>query len=321
VLAQRFRFCMVAAAANWILIRDERQIAAFAAAFLVSIIGTQYLELSNWVSIEDAVYRDSQFDWLGVILGGSLFGIGATLAGGCVTRSLIRSSEGSMHSLLALLSCMFFAALAQFGFMAPLRQELTASTALSLSGDAGIPSILSLPDLLVTMLLCGGLLILLITLGRRSLNWSWVMAGGLIGGLVVVSWIVTGDLAQDEFDPHKPSGITMVGPLARVGYLIISGSMPAFSFSVSFVIGTFVAGLVSALVMRDFKIIPVRRGMAKYAIVGGALMGIGGILAYGCNVGQGLSGMSTLSMESLTATFSMFSGVVIGTKWWDRQSA
>ena len=33
-LAQRFRFCMVAATANWMLIHDTRQISAFAAAFL-----------------------------------------------------------------------------------------------------------------------------------------------------------------------------------------------------------------------------------------------------------------------------------------------
>jgi len=320
VLAQRFRFCMVAATANWILIRDTRQVSAFAAAFLVSISGTQYLELLNWVPIEDAVYRNSQLDWLSVILGGGLFGIGATLAGGCATRTLIRSTEGSMHSLMALLSFTFFAALTQFGFMEPLRLALIAATALSLGGDAGIASILLLPDFLVTILLCGSLLILLIALGLRSRSWPLVTAGALIGGLVVISWIITGDLAQDEFDPRAPSAMAMAGPLARIGYLMLSGSIPTFSFAISFVIGTGVAGLVSALVTRDFKIIPVKKGMAKYAVLGGALMGFGGILAYGCNIGQGLSGMSTLSMESLLATFSMFAGAAIGVKWWDRQS-
>ena len=126
--------------------------------------------------------------------------------------------------------------------------------------------------------------------------------------------------AQDEFDPRAPSAMTMVGPLARIGHAMLSGSLPTFSFAISFVIGTCVAGLVSALVTGDFKIVAVQKGMAKFAILGGALMGIGGVLAFGCNVGQGLSGMSTLSMESLLATCSMFAGVAIGVKWWDRQN-
>ena len=320
VLAQRFRFCMVAATANWILIRDTRQVSAFISAFLVSIAGTQYLEYSQWVPIENAVYRNSQLDWLSVILGGSLFGIGATLAGGCATRILIRSTEGSMHSLLTLVSFMFFAALAQFGFMEPLRLKLTAATAFSLSADAGIASILSLPDFLVVIPACAALLFLLIAIGRRSLNWPLVTAGALIGGLVVISWMITGNFAQDELDPRAPSAMTMAGPLARIGYLMLSGNTPTFSFAISFVIGTGLAGLVTALVLRDFRVIPIQKGMAKYAVLGGALMGIGAIFAYGCNIGQGLSGMSTLSMESLLATLSMFAGVAIGVKWWDRQS-
>jgi uncharacterized membrane protein YedE/YeeE len=321
VLVQRFRFCMVAATANWILIRDTRQVSAFVVAFLVCISGAQYLELAGWVPIENAVYRDSRLDWLSAILGGGLFGIGTTFAGGCAARTLIRSMEGSLHSLLALISFMLFAALTQFGFLESVRLELTRATALSLSGDAGIASILSIPHLLVVLLLCTGLLAWLIVLGRRGLNWSLVVAGALIGGLVVISWLITGNLTQDELDPRSPSAITMAGPLARIGYLIFSGSFPGFSFAISFVIGAAVAGLSSALLTRDFKIVPVRKGMARYAILGGALMGIGGILAYGCNIGQGLSGMSTLSVESLLATVSMFTGAAIGVIWWDRREA
>lgn len=318
VLVQRSRFCMVAAIANWILIRDTRQISAFTAAFLVAIAGTQYLEISGWIPIENSVYRSPQLDWLSVILGGGLFGVGSTLVGGCAARTLIRTTEGSMHSLLALISFILFASLTQYGFLEPLRLSLTAATAISLSSDASIASILSLPRLLVAMILGGGLLIALISFRRHSQIWPLITAGALIGGLVVISWVITGDLGQDEFDPRAPSAMTMAGPLARVGYLMLSGAVPAFSFAVSFLVGTGVAGLVSALVMRDFKIVPIQKGMAKYAIIGGACMGLGGVLAYGCNIGQGLSGVSTLSMESILATCAMFAGAVIGIKWWDR---
>jgi hypothetical protein len=40
-------------------------------------------------------------------------------------------------------------------------------------------------------------------------------------------------------------------------------------------------------------------------------MGIGATVAYGCNVGQGLTGFSTLSLESLLAVIGMFVGVML----------
>ena len=38
-------------------------------------------------------------------------------------------------------------------------------------------------------------------------------------------------------------------------------------------------------------------------MIGGSLMGTGGILAIGCTVGQGLSGLSTLAFASLLQLF------------------
>ena len=43
-----------------------------------------------------------------------------------------------------------------------------------------------------------------------------------------------------------------------------------------------------------------------------ALMGFGGVLALGCTVGAGLTGMSTLSLGSLIALASIVSGGAIG---------
>ena len=43
-------------------------------------------------------------------------------------------------------------------------------------------------------------------------------------------------------------------------------------------------------------------------IGGAALMGVGGVIALGCTVGQGLSGLSTLSLTSMIAV----TGIVLG---------
>ncbi|MES0328639.1 MAG: YeeE/YedE thiosulfate transporter family protein, partial [Gammaproteobacteria bacterium] len=90
------------------------------------------------------------------------------------------------------------------------------------------------------------------------------------------------------------------------------------SFSILFVISTGVVSLLLALASRQFKIATPGKGMAKIALLGGALMGIGAIMAYGCNIGQGLSGISTLSIESLLAVIGMVMGVSVTTKWMEK---
>jgi uncharacterized membrane protein YedE/YeeE len=45
-------------------------------------------------------------------------------------------------------------------------------------------------------------------------------------------------------------------------------------------------------------------------LVGAVLMGIGGVTALGCTIGQGLSGLSTLSLTSFVALASIIAGAV-----------
>ncbi|WP_170643953.1 YeeE/YedE thiosulfate transporter family protein, partial [Acinetobacter baumannii] len=48
------------------------------------------------------------------------------------------------------------------------------------------------------------------------------------------------------------------------------------------------------------------------SISGAALMGIGGAMAYGCSIGQGLTGLSTLGMPSFIAVAGIVSGAALG---------
>ena len=308
LLVQRHRFCMVSATGNYLLIKDNRQLLAFVAALLVAISGTQLLEFTETVAIADSSYRNSQLDWFGAAFGGLIFGIGGVLAGGCATSTLVKSFEGRLHSIIALLFFMLLAASAQFSFLETARLDITHATAIDLTGDASIAAVLGLPQWLPAIVVIGLMAAYLVK------NWnpeakSMVIAGAVIGSLVVAGWYITGVLAQDEFDPTKPSAITVSGPLARFGYILIAGKFPALSFAISFVIGIAATVLLFSLATGRFKLEPPKVGAFKFAILGGSLMGVGGIMAYGCNVGQGLTGISTLSLESILA----FSGMFIGT--------
>jgi uncharacterized membrane protein YedE/YeeE len=44
-------------------------------------------------------------------------------------------------------------------------------------------------------------------------------------------------------------------------------------------------------------------------------MGIGGVTAMGCTIGQGLSGLSTLSLTSFVAVAAIIAGAVAGLRF------
>jgi hypothetical protein len=50
-------------------------------------------------------------------------------------------------------------------------------------------------------------------------------------------------------------------------------------------------------------------------LVGAALMGVGGITALGCTIGQGLSGLSTLSLGSFITLAAIVVGALLALRW------
>jgi uncharacterized membrane protein YedE/YeeE len=50
-------------------------------------------------------------------------------------------------------------------------------------------------------------------------------------------------------------------------------------------------------------------------LVGGVLMGIGGVTAMGCTIGQGLTGVSTLAATSFVALAAIVAGAVAALKY------
>lgn len=75
------------------------------------------------------------------------------------------------------------------------------------------------------------------------------------------------------------------------------------------VFGVIAGSLLWALISRGFRIewFANLRDFGTH-LVGGALMGVGGILALGCTIGQGITGLSTLALGSFLA----FGGIVLG---------
>jgi hypothetical protein len=56
-------------------------------------------------------------------------------------------------------------------------------------------------------------------------------------------------------------------------------------------------------------------GDLGHHLAGAVLMGVGGVTAVGCSIGQGVTGLSTLSLTSFVAAPSMILGAVLALRY------
>lgn len=320
VVAQRSSFCTVAALSNWVLLRDYRQVHAYLAALGIALLGTGLLEWGEWVAVADSSYRSGRLDWINLSLGGLLFGFGSMLAGGCATRTLIRSAEGNLGALVILLVLALAAMATLFGVLEPVRGWVAGHSALYLDdGRSALAGWLSVPPLLpaaVGALLCAGLLL-------RAGDWrdhpGMVTAGVLIGMTVTAGWWLTGYLAYDEFESTPPLSVSVVGPLARASVYLTLGRVTGSMFGLFLIAGIFGGALLSALVSGTFRLVRPDGSRLGIYLAGGFFMGAGAVMANGCNVGQGLTGLATLSLQSIIATAAIVLGMRFGLWWLERE--
>lgn len=322
VVAQRSSFCTVAALGNWVLLRDYRQLHAYMAALGVALLGTGLLESGEWVPIGESSYRSARLDWIGLTLGGVVFGFGSLLAGGCATRTLIRTAEGNLGALVTLLVLALIAMTTLFGVLEPVRGWVIEHSAWYLGeGGSSIAGWLSVPPALPAIV--GALLCALVVL--RAGNWrehrGMVAAGALLGTTISAGWWLSGYLVYDELEPTPPVSVSVVGPLTRGTTYVTLGRVTGSLFGLFLIAGIFAGALLSALLSGTFRWIRPDGSRFGVYLVGGCLMGAGAIMAGGCNVGQGLTGLATLSLQSVVATVAIVVGMRVGLWWLQREPA
>ncbi len=80
-------------------------------------------------------------------------------------------------------------------------------------------------------------------------------------------------------------------------------------------LGVLLGGLAAALLAREFAIRVPPRGELSKGALGGALMGVGAILAFGCNIGGFFSATSALSLAGLGMMAGLLAGAWLGLRY------
>ncbi|MFB3062799.1 MAG: YeeE/YedE family protein, partial [Candidatus Binatia bacterium] len=108
-------------------------------------------------------------------------------------------------------------------------------------------------------------------------------------------------------------GLAMTGPSASVLLYLTSGNSGHLDWGTFQLIGIPLGAFIAASWNNEFRWRSPQPKRIMLQALGGAMMGIGAVIAMGCNIGNSLTGLSTMSLTSLVATVFLIFGTWSGT--------
>jgi uncharacterized membrane protein YedE/YeeE len=309
-------FCMMSSLRGWWGEGDGRLVRTYALAMGMAIASSQLLAARGFVDLGKSIYLQPTFSAPLMFLGGLLFGYGMVLSNGCGSRALVLLGRGNLRSFVVVIVLGIVAQMTLKGLIAPARiamVQVSQATAATNSLPALLSS-LGLSEISARMSAASVTSAALIIFAfahmpfRRSPG--QIAAGLVVGALIAAGWCATGYLGADDFNPTPVTSLTFIAPIAdALQYAMLSTGL-TLNFGIATVGGVFAGSLVTALVTKRFHLEGFQspRHMLRSAF-GAALMGTGGVMAFGCSIGQGLTGLSTLALASFVAV----AGILLGT--------
>jgi uncharacterized membrane protein YedE/YeeE len=327
---QRGRFCLNSAFRDIIFVKDLTFFRAYLLCVVVAVIGTNLLEdfgllmafnpeAGGYVKV--ALMRQS-FVPAANIVGGFLFGMGIVLAGGCASGIVYRIGEGQVSTVTAIIGFFFGVVMTTEGMLSPVYRYLK-SFKVDIAGKTN-PALWDIfgSGPMVKWATIGVFSIAVLafvmkgrpSFGRNSKSLSWGLTGLLIGLLTVLAWWVS------SYFGGVPRGLAITTPLREffnaVLYKSSHSPFPEFSFlgiflgtwGVFFIFAVPFGAFLSAIAYKEFKWkIPQAKEFLT-VFFGSILMGIGAVIAGGCNLGHGVTGFSTMAISSMVAITAILLG-------------
>jgi uncharacterized protein len=336
-IAQRTHFCTMGAVSDAVTMGDFTRLRQWALAAAVAMIGFWLLAFAGQVDPAKTLYASNRFIWLSALVGGAMFGFGMVLGSGCGSKTLVRIGGGNLKSLVVFLVIGIAAFATLKGITAVARvatvdrvaiESIAASAVWArLAATFGLKN--ELAGLLAALGL-GGALALWALRGPGFLGFDNLLAGLGIGGVIAAMWWTTGHLGylaehpetlQEAFigtNSGRAEALSFVAPVAYTldWLMFFSDRSKVLTVGIVSVIGVVAGSAAVALAGGRFRWEGFGGpGDLANHLVGGALMGVGGVTAMGCTIGQGLSGLSTLAYTSFVAVAAILGGAVAALKF------
>ena len=358
LVANKTHFCTMGAVSDWVNMSHTGRLRAWGLAIAIALLGVITLENLGLINLNTTYppYRNGQLIWAENLLGGILFGIGMTIAGGCGNKCLVRLGAGNLKSVFVFL----IIAIISYYMLNPfpgsdqtlyslLFYPWIKSLAIEVGNSQDLGTLIAGEANAVTARLIIGLI-----LGASLIAWAFTSKdfrssrdfalGGLgVGLCVLVAWYVTSKIGVNvdgevypltqyysEWDMladselSKPAlgaalsaqSFTFINPMGQAfGYALNSFDKTLLTFGIMACFGVAAGSLVWALITRSFKWewFASMQDVVNH-VIGAILMGFGGVLAMGCTIGQGITGVSTLALGSFIALAGLIFGSALTMK-------
>ena len=336
-IVQRTHFCTMGAVADIVNMGDWTRMRMWVLAIGVAMIGFFALAYFGLIDPSKTLYASSRFIWLSALVGGGMFGFGMVLSSGCGSKTLVRIGSGSLKSLVVFLVMGLSAFATLKGITAVARVTWLDPVAVNFSADATVPNgiarLLGMNASLVGLgvaLVVGLLLIGWSMRGEGFRRFDNLLAGLGIGAVITAAWWVSGGLGyvvehpetlQETFlatNSGRAEALSFVAPVAYTldWLMFFSDKSKVLTLGIVSVFGVVAGSALYSLLSRSFRWEGFRDAQdTANHLVGAAMMGVGGVCAMGCTIGQGLSGIATLSITSIVALASILVGCVAGLKY------
>ena len=309
-------FCLMSSLRGWWAEGDSRLVRTYALAMGVAIAATQLLAAGGGVDLGKTIYLQPTFSAPLMFFGGLLFGYGMVLSNGCGSRALVLLGRGNLRSFVVVIVLGIVAQMTLKGLIAPARIAMVQASQTTAATNS-LPALLSSLGLsgISARMLAGSVTsaaLLIFAFAHVPFRRSpgQIAAGLIVGMLIAAGWFATGYLGADDFNPAPVTSLTFIAPIAdALQYVMLSTGL-TLNFAVATVGGVFAGSLATALLTGRFHLEGFQSPRHMLRSAGGAaLMGAGGVMAYGCSIGQGLTGLSTLALASFVAV----AGILLGT--------
>lgn len=314
------RLCSFGAIEDALMGGDSRRLRVFGLALGIAVLGTQTLIVGGILRPELTTYTPSGLPLIAILLGSVAFGAGMAMVGTCGFGSLVRLGSGDLRSLIVVLVLGATAYATLRGVLANFRIDVLESVAISMpdgvaSDMASLTSHALGFDLRAILAVGAGTGLCLLALGDARLRRAprLLSAGIALGVLVVAGWVVTSSFG-DEFDiPTRPQSLTFVSTIGKALYAGVLNVSSFADFGVASVFGVIAGSCLAAWLSDELRweAFDDDHEMRRH-LVGAALMGVGGILAGGCTIGQGITAGSMLALSWPFALGGMVLGARLG---------
>jgi len=329
--AQASRFCLHGGLRDALFKRDGRRLAAFflAVAVAIALVGVVQVALGQFVEPSRPPLTSPNLAWGRYLVGGLVFGVGMILARGCPLRNLVRVAQGNVQALVVLIVMAASAyAMTRTSLYAEVFAPWLGTWTIDLRkwgfGHQDLGTLLGIASPAARLLLALAVAVPTIAVAWRYLPLQsarvMTLGAAVIGATIAAGYALTaGPLGAKAIDdaafltlPPDGMGVqsyTFSGPLADTVYFLLHPSAQTLSFGVAAVAGVLVGVLISALLRGEFRweagVVP--RVLLRQCI-GAVLAGIGAILALGCTIGNGLSGLAVLSAGATLGLAAIVAG-------------